>query len=526
SYQPNLSGVQWFIKECWPRIKREIPNARLRLAGKDTDGLLKPIAPDVDALGWLTEPAEEIATWSAMIIPLRFGAGTRIKIADAFSRKCPVVSTRLGAFGYDVQNGRELLLADSPAEFAAACVSLVRDPAQASAMAERAFAGFLEKWTWEAIAPRVKIAAEDALGRAGRRISRELPRSQGMISSIHAGARENARSDQPQAIKFSVIIPTFNRAKYVQFAIKSALSQKCSGLEVIVVDDGSEDDTASVLKNSNLDIKYIYQKNQGVSSARNRGIREAVGEWVAFLDSDDEWHPDYLSRQEELVGKYHSARSSVLNGEDRSDPQNVINKDLENGMIAKFGGQRDILVKTPFLDVVRHHITTLDCCIFHRKTLLATRLFDESLSIGEDHDIILQMALMGPFAFCNDIGALIYRREESIMNLSAQLYKSGLKARLCWARVFERFLQNGQLLESEREAVRFKYSRNQRALGNLYLRIGDKVKAQESYKQAWDLRPSIESAARLGLSYLPCKAGKLFLHKEGNVSPGFARTST
>ena len=166
SYLPNMEGMKWFLRECWPLVKAQVPDARLRLAGKDTDGALKPNAQDVDALGYIDDPADEITTWSAMIIPVRHGAGTRVKIADAFSRKCPVVSTHLGAYGYDVEHGRELLLVDKPADFANACVSLIRDQAAATAMTERAYAAFLEKWTWDAIAPRVWAAAEDALALA------------------------------------------------------------------------------------------------------------------------------------------------------------------------------------------------------------------------------------------------------------------------------------------------------------------------------------------------------------------------
>jgi glycosyltransferase involved in cell wall biosynthesis len=161
-YFANLQGVQWFADKCWPLIKREVSGVRLRLVGRGSQGLTG-LGSDVDALGWLENVAEEIATWSAMIVPVRFGGGTRVKIAEGFSRKCPVVSTRLGAFGYDVHHTRELLLADDAAGFAAACVSLLKDPAAASAMAERAFASFLKHWTWDAIAPRVWAAAEDAM---------------------------------------------------------------------------------------------------------------------------------------------------------------------------------------------------------------------------------------------------------------------------------------------------------------------------------------------------------------------------
>ena len=163
SYLPNLEGMKWFVRECWPLVKRQISDARLRLVGQDTDGPLKPNAPDVDGLGYVADAASEVASWSAMIVPVRQGAGTRVKIADAFSRKCPVVSTKLGAYGYDVQSGRELSLADKPDDFAQACVSMIRDRVAAGAMADRAYAAFLQNWTWDAIAPRVWAAAEDAL---------------------------------------------------------------------------------------------------------------------------------------------------------------------------------------------------------------------------------------------------------------------------------------------------------------------------------------------------------------------------
>ncbi len=175
SYLPNAEGVSWFVRECWPALRTQFPGIRFRLAGKDTDGPLRPTGSDIDALGWIADPAAEIATWSAMIIPVRQGAGTRVKIADAFSRKCPVVSTPLGAYGYDVKNQRELLLAESPAEFIAACSAHLRDRNAAAAMAERAYQAFLTNWTWEAITPRVKRAAQEALGKARSQTGASAP---------------------------------------------------------------------------------------------------------------------------------------------------------------------------------------------------------------------------------------------------------------------------------------------------------------------------------------------------------------
>jgi glycosyltransferase involved in cell wall biosynthesis len=95
----------------------------------------------------------------------------------------------------------------------------------------------------------------------------------------------------------SVVIPTYNRAHIVCQAVASALAQTMRPLEVIVVDDGSTDDTRDRLGPYMAEIVYCYQENQGVSAARNHGIRAARGEYVAFLDSDDVWHPRKLEFQ-------------------------------------------------------------------------------------------------------------------------------------------------------------------------------------------------------------------------------------
>jgi polysaccharide biosynthesis protein PslH len=160
---PNLDGIHWFASQCWPRIKRQVGDVRLRLLGRHSDGPLKPAGPDIDGLGWVENAAEEIATWSASIVPIRMGAGTRGKIAHAFSLKCPVVSTALGAYGYDVIDGRELFLADSAEDFASACVRAIRQPAQAAGMAEKALRQFQDRWAWGAIRPRVWETAEHCL---------------------------------------------------------------------------------------------------------------------------------------------------------------------------------------------------------------------------------------------------------------------------------------------------------------------------------------------------------------------------
>jgi glycosyltransferase involved in cell wall biosynthesis len=105
--------------------------------------------------------------------------------------------------------------------------------------------------------------------------------------------------------KVSVVIPTYNRAEKVGKTIESALAQTFTELEVIVVDDGSSDNTGPVLAEAfGNRIRYFAQANQGASMARNKGIKEARGEWIAFLDSDDLWEPDKIEWQLKAVDQF------------------------------------------------------------------------------------------------------------------------------------------------------------------------------------------------------------------------------
>lgn len=102
-------------------------------------------------------------------------------------------------------------------------------------------------------------------------------------------------------IQISAVIPTYNRANTIARAIKSALSQEFAPAEVIVVDDGSKDNTRKVIETYGERIRYVYQENASVSAARNRGVNEAKCQWIAFLDSDDYWLPHHLKRMAEVI---------------------------------------------------------------------------------------------------------------------------------------------------------------------------------------------------------------------------------
>lgn len=104
---------------------------------------------------------------------------------------------------------------------------------------------------------------------------------------------------------FSIIIPLYNKEKSIVRTLKSILSQTIDDYEIIIVDDGSTDDSVRQVKSvQDNRIRIITQQNSGVSVARNRGIQEAKGEFIGFIDADDEWDEDYLQTQLDLIAKY------------------------------------------------------------------------------------------------------------------------------------------------------------------------------------------------------------------------------
>ncbi len=106
-----------------------------------------------------------------------------------------------------------------------------------------------------------------------------------------------------EGFNVSVVVPTFNRADFVLEAIKSISSQTFQPLEIILVDNNSEDNTTEMVAKHFKSVKILIQKKQGVSAARNFGIREASGNWIAFLDSDDQWHKRKLEEQVKSISR-------------------------------------------------------------------------------------------------------------------------------------------------------------------------------------------------------------------------------
>ncbi len=126
----------------------------------------------------------------------------------------------------------------------------------------------------------------------------------------------------------SVIIPTYNRAALVVQAVQSALNQTYTNMEIIVVNDGSTDNTPEILKEYEGKIKYVYQERSERSKARNEGFRHSTGSYIAFLDSDDLWLPTKIEKQVEVLNKKADVGLVYVGGQFIDTKGNLYDGDL------------------------------------------------------------------------------------------------------------------------------------------------------------------------------------------------------
>jgi len=224
--------------------------------------------------------------------------------------------------------------------------------------------------------------------------------------------------------KVSVIIPTYNCAKYICEAVDSVLAQTYNDFEIVVVDDGSTDDTKDILQRYNGRIRYIYQSNKGVSAARNLGLREAKGKYIAFLDADDIWLPEKLECQTKLLEEnpdtvmvfsdieMFSENTLIRFSMSRSNNYQpygslkwrILQKEFNDGTLIKGITFGDLVLDNSILPAT---------VVLKRICLDSIGYFDEGLPIAEDYDLWLRISQKFKILYFNKITARRRYRQDS-----------------------------------------------------------------------------------------------------------------
>jgi glycosyltransferase involved in cell wall biosynthesis len=189
-------------------------------------------------------------------------------------------------------------------------------------------------------------------------------------------------------VPVSVVIPTYNCGHYLTEALDSVLGQTVTPQEILVIDDGSTDDTRERLIPYAKQIRCIYQENQGVSAARNQGIQESQGELVAFLDSDDVWHPRKLELQMEILGR--RPELGFL-GTSTFDWPALPFPEIKRQAI-------DSVVSLRWEQFVARTLVVPSSVMIRRNLLIQAGGFDNGLRCSEDRDLWLRISALSPVA--------------------------------------------------------------------------------------------------------------------------------
>jgi glycosyltransferase involved in cell wall biosynthesis len=193
--------------------------------------------------------------------------------------------------------------------------------------------------------------------------------------------------------KVSIIIPTYNRASILRETIIDVLQQEFLDFELIIIDDGSSDDTKEIVRSfEDKRIKYFFKENRGVSSVRNLGIIVASGEYIAFLDDDDYWPKDYLEKMIKALNSNQDFEAAYC----------IIKKVDKEGKIIHENNrhkyQSGFVTKSLFL----HKFLLLSGLVV-KKLIARNVMFDENLQNAEDIDFLLRLTFETKFLFIDNI---------------------------------------------------------------------------------------------------------------------------
>ncbi len=213
-----------------------------------------------------------------------------------------------------------------------------------------------------------------------------------------------------KSIFFSIIIPSYNKQNYIARAINSVLNQTYQNFEIIIIDDGSTDNSISVIKQfKDKRIKLFVQKNLGVNNVRNKGIEKAVGNYIAFLDADDEFLPNYLKIMYNLIKKYSNNKFFGC-------AFKRIYQDNTSALI-KFGKQKNFIIKDFISEVARNekffvHISSIvvkkEVFDVVGKFFSRSPKFNSGITILDDLDLWIRISWKYPLVFSNKIGCIYY----------------------------------------------------------------------------------------------------------------------
>jgi len=308
--------------------------------------------------------------------------------------------------------------------------------------------------------------------------------------------------------RISVIIPTYNRAATVARAIESVLAQSVTDLEVIVVDDGSSDDTGKILGETfGNRIRYFAQGNKGASVARNKGVEQARGEWIAFLDSDDLWEKDKLEWQLRALGRFaphccgcYTDTRFFNHPETQTMFQMAEESYRHEGAMGVSTDVARLLVRPGGAGMV----VCLSSLVARADAVRKTGGFDPKLLYSQDSEFMFRLALLTGFCYVNLPLVRFDRSPVEIRHVGVQSEWNKFEFWLRDSQLrLEGLLRLSEGLPKEiRNVIRERLSTVHRGWTNLYLETGQYGKARQAASRAAQLDMTFNVGAKWLLTWM------------------------
>lgn len=226
-------------------------------------------------------------------------------------------------------------------------------------------------------------------------------------------------------LRISAVIPAYNAELYLRRSVDSALAQTFKPLEIIVVDDGSTDATAEIAKGYGDAIRYIRRENGGGAAARNTGIRAACGDWIAFLDVDDQWRSHHLATAVKVLSRHHHLKwyGAPVNQYIHETGKLIARyKEKKPGLLVDNAYFEDYMVAFP----PYAHFST-PTMVIHKSVFVTAGMFDEKRRSGHDLDLWFRIGLRFPqVGYCHAVAANIYKRNTSLSYTKTGHYSESL----------------------------------------------------------------------------------------------------
>lgn len=277
----------------------------------------------------------------------------------------------------------------------------------------------------------------------------------------------------------SVIIPTYNRGLCVTEAIDSVLGQTLGDFEVIVVDDGSTDDTQVRLAVYGDRIRVIRQVNAGVSAARNAGMAAANGEWIGFLDSDDTWMPEKLERQMADLALHPGAVGHAVDVALCGVGGRVVSLWEGRGIGEEF--EKSPVRARPLEDVLGVAFYT-QAVLLKREVVERVGGFKVGMQIHEDVEFLARVALIGAFVVNRYLGVKVRRMESEASSLSSIHQTRPIESHGNRCRLYEGLVADARLTHGELSLMRRRLSGARFDLSEAYWQAGMR---SEAFDQRW-----------------------------------------